>query len=385
MRPPVATVATGTSARRALYALALLQALGTSFAWSVTTADMRHMGATYGLIGFSLAAFFVVRGSLSFVAGRYWGNGQRVSITWSLAVFGLAGLAMAAAGGPWTLLIGRLVQALAAGVYWTAVLSLVAAAGGGEGRVGVLAAFNAAVAAGSGIGSLVSGPLADHFGPPASFLAMAAVFTAASLFWHYRLSRALPVAAVGDGGSAGGRPRSVVLQVATVASLAGLVPALTALGMPLLVLERGGSYATIGLVTALSVAAGVVAQTLAGPSLRLGRRRGLAAALGVQGGLCLLVAASRSLAPAVTLFPLMALATGISGTLFVAWLYTVAEPDQQPAAVGIFRAAADGGQVLFLLGLGAMADRLGLAPLFVVTAVVMLALAVTFVSLRRAA
>src|SRR5215203_3379620 len=130
------------------------------------------LGINGGDIGWTITSYSLIFGSLLFLGGRAADLvGQRRMFMTGLAVFMVASIAAATAGGAGTLFAARAVQGLGAAMLSPAALSiLMSTFREGHQRAHALAAWGAVGGAGAAIGVLLGGALTELVGWQAIFL-----------------------------------------------------------------------------------------------------------------------------------------------------------------------------------------------------------------------
>ncbi len=190
---------------------------------SVIVAVMPAIRAEFGLAATQLAlistVFFWVYAVAALVTGRLGDGARRTRVVlygllfWSVAT----GLVPLSAGFA-TLLGLRAVVALGESTYYPTATALIGDWHGPATRSRALSAHQTAVFAGSGLGAVIAGAIADGFGWRAPFL----VFAVAGLAWALVLFRALrdaPAAPAAVGAAATPEPYGVVLRTGSALML----------------------------------------------------------------------------------------------------------------------------------------------------------------------
>ncbi|NLW16828.1 MAG: MFS transporter [Firmicutes bacterium] len=132
---------------RGVYAVAFLQNLAMTSAGGILSVYLRTLGGSELLVGISFAWFSLVRGLTSLCCGQITDRlGRSSLLSLSLAGFGAASLAYAVAQNPVQIAILRVVQGLAAGLYWVVILCMVADASGPDERLQNMTIFNIYIA-----------------------------------------------------------------------------------------------------------------------------------------------------------------------------------------------------------------------------------------------
>src|SRR4051794_30018848 len=140
---------------------------------NVALPDMaKGLGITGGDIGWTITSYSLVFGSLLLLGGRAADlvGARRMFLT-GLAVFVIASIAAATAGGATTFFAARAAQGLGAAILSPAALSiLMRTFNAGKPRAHALAAWGAVGGAGAAIGVLIGGALTELIGWQAIFL-----------------------------------------------------------------------------------------------------------------------------------------------------------------------------------------------------------------------
>lgn len=373
------------SNRRALlvlYLVAFLQNLAMTSAGGIIPVYLRVMGATELIVGISFAWFSFVRGSTSLVSGQLTDRvGRRTLLVASLAGFAFSNLAYALAGHPLLIVAFRLLQGLAAGLYWVVILTMVADLSPLGERLRNLTWFNIAMAF-SGMGAnWLGGYLAETHSPRLVFSLSFLIFCVASVL----ALRMLPV----DSALTAGKKRnrglksllSVSARVKLISLLAGIgmiAETVNTMGMSMFVYGAGGRYGDVGLIAGLIVASGLLMQLLA-PTIKqkLGYKGIIISVYAINAGLLSTLYVIRSLAAAYVLFPIIG---GLFTLTSLAWL-TLAQSNahsgQTGTATGFFRGVLDLTSVGYYLGFGVLSSRFGVPPLIGAAALVLVLLAVS--------
>ncbi|NLY53999.1 MAG: MFS transporter [Firmicutes bacterium] len=368
---------------RSIYIVAFVQTLSIAAADSILPVYLKALGASEFLVGIAFAWFSLVRGITSLSSGPLvdW-LGRRTLLGFSQAGFALANLAYALVQSPGQLAACRLVQGLAAGLYWVVILSMVANASAPADRLRNLTLFNISVALSGMVGNWIAGFQAEYFSPSFVFLQSCIMFASISLF----IFRFFPEEQAPDHQQPTGRFSFSALlhiskQVKLISLLAGvgmIAETVTKMGMPLYVHGVGGSYRDVGLIAGLIVGCGLLSQFFA-PKLqeRLGNR-GIILLVYVSNALFLLVLFwQKTLKLAYFLFPLIGALFALTNLTWLASAQNAAAAGQMGAATGFFRGTLDLTNVAYYLAFGALSARFTVVPLLAVAAFVLVALAVT--------
>jgi MFS family permease len=373
-----------------LLAIAGLQALAITGLSSLLPAYLSRSGASDFVVGLSFTAWAVARGGFGLVAGRLYARaGARRLLALALGLFAATTLAYALSRSALLLVAWRLLQGVAAGLYWTALL---AAAGEGvapEARLTSLVRVNV-VAATAGLASnALAGAVAAAWSPRTFFWMESGLLTlgiplalglpAQAPQRARRAGRALrptglgwrEVAAATEGGDGHARRRRRPLrrtpgpvgasaarsgtrggtgsrgtgqrrwQIA-LAAVGNLPLVVTMAGTPVLLLRTGAGYPLIGAVGALMVLANIGAQTAAGRlRRRWGTRRVLAGAGTVASASLILLAAGHGVAATVVACVLLSAALSLSALTWLSWVQLGAEAAEVGAVTGLFRGIGD--------------------------------------------
>lgn len=360
--------------RRALqFRLALIagvQALAITGLSSLVPAYLTKAGAGDFLVGLSFTAWAITRGGFGLVAGRAYGRfGERRLLTAALLLFALATLGYALSRSPEALVALRLVQGVAAGLYWTALLAATAAAAPPAQRLSALMRVNVAAAAAGLLSNALAGALASAWSPRAFFWLECVLLLGAAV----PLAATLPVdrdaggvgvaqreaAASREGvppGPRAARRASWRIALAAVGNLAIVVPAV---GAPVLLLRAGGGYGLVGGVGSTIVLANIAAQSLA-PRLaaRLGTARLLAVAAGVAALALGALAALHGALAVAALCVLISAAVSLAALTWLSWAQAGVPASGIGRVTGLFRGVCDLSTVLAYTGFGLIAAHL---------------------------
>lgn len=366
--------------------VSFLHGLGVFGSSAILPVYMRDLGGTDFLISFSMALFYLVRGSLNFLSGPISdSSGRRRLIVLAFALFSLSHVCYVLSRTPTALLASIALQATAAGLYWPVAFALVSGLSGpGEGPRNI-SRFLLALGIGGVAGSWLGGIVADVYFPRATFWLGAAVLAVAcGAFWslvpegrnpgggRFRLKEALSV------------PPEVLLP-SLLAAGASVVWAVFSVGMPLWLRNLGASYSFIGGTKAVASGANLGMVALA-PLLmgRLGFRVPLSSYLLLCGLTMVGVCASSDLLSSAALFVAF---WGGAGMEVVGWTSLVEDrsPDGKVgASMGMLRGLRDMFTLGYLLAFGALTQRWNMRLAFFFVASVLLGLStVVWVHLKH--
>jgi predicted MFS family arabinose efflux permease len=352
-----------------LIAIVGVQALAISGLGSLVPAYLHRAGAGDFLIGLAFTAWAITRGAVGLVSGRIYGRfGARRLLSLSLALFAATTLGYALDHAPEVLVALRLVQGVAAGAFWTALLATTANAAGPERRLQALTYVNIAFAGAGLLSNLLAGWLASAISPGSFFWVECGILGLVAL----PLALGLPPSEGPRGSARAGRAEAAAaaepappplggrqrLQ-AVMSALAGLPVVITAVGTPVLLMRGGAGYRLVGVVAAAMVLANIVAQA---PASRLARRWGegrVLGALGIATGalLLLLPFAHRAWSVAALVIPL-------SGTLslmaltWLSWAQAGVARSQVGPLTGLLRGVGDLSTVVAYTAFGIIAAHL---------------------------
>ena len=366
-----------------IFLIAFLQNLAMTAAGGIIPIYLKVLGASELLIGISYAWFSLVRGSSSLISGQFADRfGRRHLLGLSLAGFALANLAYALAASPGQIAALRVLQGLAAGLYWVVILCMVAEASAPQERLRNLTWFNIVMAL-SGVGAnWVGGYLAENISPRFVFWQGFAIFICTTLFalWFFR-SEPAPKAAKAEASkfswAALLNVSNQVKLLSLLASIGMIAETVTSMGMSLYVYGAGGGYQDVGLIAGLIVACGVLCQLLA-PTLqqKLGYQGIILLVYGCNAVLLFLLFWGESLAAAYWLFPMVGGLFTLTSLTWLTLAQGAATQGQIGSATGFFRGTLDLASVVYYLAFGALSARLTVVPLLLVAAVILLALAI---------
>ncbi len=378
-----ATPSGGTVLQFRLMALAALQALAITGLSTLIPAYLARAGADDFLIGLSFTAWAVTRGGFGLIAGRaYERFGPRRLLTLALLLFSLATGGYATAHAPNLLVALRLVQGVAAGLYWTSLLATAAAGVGPAARLGALMRINIVAAAAGLASNVIAGAIAAAWSPTAFFWLETALLLGVGVPLALSLRRdrspapaqlpaaLLETAAATDPGAAPGRagiaPRTAVpigplqrrqVALAALGSLALVIPAV---GAPVLLAHTVGGYRLVGAVGAAMILANIAAQGLA-PwlSARLGSRR-LLCTLGATAALLLCsLALDRGTAATAAMCVLLSGVLSLWALTWLAWAQSGIAAQAIGRLTGLFRGVGDLSSVIAYTAFGLIAAHLG--------------------------
>lgn len=365
---------------RGIFIVAFMQNLAMTSAGGIFSVYLRTLGGTEFLVGIAFAWFSLVRGLTSLGSGQITDRlGRRSLLAISLAGFGAANLAYAVAQNPVQITVFRVVQGLAAGLYWVVILCMVADASSPEERLGNMTRFNIFVALSGIIANWMGGFLAEAVSARFVFLQSCLIFVVVTAFsWRFfREMDHQPSRAVKSSFAALLRVTSGVKRVSLLAGIGMIAETINLMGMSLYVYGIGGGYRDVGLIAGLIVASGLVCQLLA-PTLkqRLGSR-GIILLVYLSNAIPLLLLFwQRTLTAAYFYFPIIGGLFTLTNLTWLALAQDAAVEGQMGVATGFYRGILDLTNVIYYLAFGALSAHFSVAPMLPIAAIVLLGLAV---------
>lgn len=366
---------------RGIFIVAFMQNLAMTSAGGIFSVYLRTLGGTELLVGIAFAWFSLVRGLTSLGSGQITDRlGRRSLLTISLAGFGAANLAYALAQNPVQITAFRIVQGLAAGLYWVVILCMVADASSSEERLGNMTRFNIFIALSGIIANWMGGFLAEAFSPRLVFVQSCLIFAAVTIFsWRFfREMDQRPRNAIASKSSFAAllQVTSGVKRVSLLAGIGMVAETINLMGMSLYVYGIGGGYRDVGLIAGLIVGSGLICQLLA-PNLkqRLGSRGIILLVYLSNSILLLLLFWQRTLMAAYLYFPIIGGLFTLTNLTWLALAQDAAVEGQMGVATGFYRGTLDLTNVIYYLAFGALSARFSVAPMLPVAAIVLLGLA----------
>ncbi len=366
---------------RGVLAVAFIQNLAMTSAGGILPIYLRTLGGSELLVGLSFAWFSLIRGLTSLCSGQITDRlGRRSLLALSLAGFAGANLAYALAQTPLQVALFRVVQGLAAGLYWVVILCMVADSSAPNERLQNMTVFNVSVALSGVAANWLGGYLAEAFTPHIVFYIDCFSFVLATLFslkfFANEPNTFRTPAANRFSLNALLRVSGAVRRISLLAGVGMIAETINLMGMSLYVYALGGGYRDVGFIAGLIVAAGLVCQLLA-PTLqkKLGSRGIILLVYVTNSILLLLLFWQRTLTVAYMLFPAIG---GLFTLTSLTWLSLAQEAShagQIGTATGFYRGTLDLTNVIYYLVFGAVSSRLGVAPLFAVSALILAGLA----------
>ncbi len=365
---------------RGIIAIAFLQNLAMTSAGGIIPVYLQTLGASVLLVGISFAWFSLVRGLSSLGSGQITDRlGRRSLLSLSLAGFAGANLAYALAQNPVQITALRILQGLAAGLYWVVILCMVADASNPYERLRNMTIFNIFIAVSGIIANWMGGFIAEAISPRFVFLQSGLIFIASTAFalkffreeQHKQRSKV-----------AGKFSLKALLQVTSAVKLVSLLAGIgmvaetiNSMGMSLYVYSMGGGYRDVGLIAGLIVASGLVCQLLA-PTLKqkLGSRGIILMVYVINALFLLLLFWQRTLAAAYLLFPIIGGLFTLTNLTWLSLAQDAAVEGQIGVATGFYRGTLDLTNVVYYLAFGALSSRFTVAPMLPVAALVLLLL-----------
>ncbi len=366
---------------RGTFIVAFIQNLAMTSAGGIFPVYLRTLGGTELLVGIAFAWFSLVRGFTSLVSGQIIDRlGRRSLLITSLVGFGAANLAYALAKSPVQLTAFRIVQGLAAGLYWVVILCMVADASSTEERLGNMTRFNIFIAISGIIANWMGGFLAEAFSPRLVFVQSCLMFAAATVFslqFFHETDQQPGKAAVSKFSFAALlQVNSGVKRVSLLAGIGMIAETINLMGMSLYVYGIGGGYRDVGLIAGLIVASGLVCQLFAPALKRKLDSRGIILMVYLSNAIFLLLLFWRkTLTAAYLLFPVIGGLFALTSLTWLALAQDAAEEGQMGVATGFYRGTLDLTNVIYYLAFGALSARFSVAPLLAVAAFALLGLA----------
>lgn len=367
---------------RGIFIVAFMQNLAMTSAGGIFPVYLRTLGGTELLVGIAFAWFSLVRGLTSLGSGQVTDRlGRRFLLTISLAGFGAANLVYALAQDPVQITVFRIVQGLAAGLYWVVILCMVADASSPEDRLGNMTRFNIFVALSGIIANWMGGFLAEAVSARFVFLQSCLFFVVVTAFswWFFREMDPQPSKAAVSRSSFAAllQVTSSVKRVSLFAGIGMIAETINLMGMSLYVYGIGGGYRDVGLIAGLIVASGLVCQLLA-PALkqRLGSRGIILLVYLTNAILLLLLFWQRTLTAAYLYFPIIGGLFTLTNLTWLALAQDSALEGQMGVATGFYRGTLDLTNVIYYLAFGALSARFSVAPMLPAAAIVLLGLAI---------
>ena len=362
-------------------AVAFLQNLAMTSAGGIIPVYLRTLGGSELLVGVSFAWFSLVRGLTSLGSGQITDRlGRQILLAISLAGFGAANLAYALAQSPVQIAIFRVVQGLAAGLYWVVILCMVVDASSPQDRLRNMTVFNIYIAISGIAANWVGGFLAEVYSPRLVFYqgVFAFVLVTAFSLKFFGGEPAQPRHKTARNFNLKGllQVNSDVKRVSLLAGIGMIAETINLMGMSLYVYAIGGGYRDVGLIAGLIVAAGLFCQLMA-PLLqkKLGSRGIILLVYLSNATFLLLLFWQRSLLTAYTLFPVIGGLFTLTNLTWLSLAQGAAPESQMGLATGYYRGALDLTNVVYYLAFGALSARFTVAPLLAVGAVILVALA----------
>lgn len=355
-----------------LYAIAVCQGLAIAALSSLIPAYLHHQGASDFLVGLSFTFWALTRGVFGLVSGTAFRRfGPRTVLSTAMAVFAVATAGFALSRSPWTLVDFRLLQGVAAGLYWTALLAAVAHASPPDRRLAALARTNIIALAMGLIGQPIAGEMARALSPTSYYWISTAILSLVALPLAITLPQSRTENPVVEPKSTQSVAHLAPIQrwQAVLAALGNLPAVVTSIGMPIIFADRGVGYAGIGVEGGLMLFAGMLLQQV---GQGWGRRFGRGKLLMLSGAVC--AAALVSIAVHLPLLLTGAAFVILFGSLALAnltWLHwsQSSVPDGLLGPLtGFFRGVGDLSSVITFSLFGVLAAHLtiGLAVLAIV-------------------
>lgn len=368
-------------------AVAFLQNLAMTSAGGIIPVYLRTLGGSELLVGVSFAWFSLVRGLTSLGSGQITDRlGRQTLLAISLAGFGAANLAYALAQSPVQIAIFRVVQGLAAGLYWVVILCMVVDASSPQDRLRNMTVFNIYIAISGIAANWMGGFLAEVYSPRLVFCQglFAFVLVTAFSLKFFRGEPAQPRHKTARSFSLKGllQVNSDVKRVSLLAGIGMIAETINLMGMSLYVYAIGGGYRDVGLIAGLIVAAGLFCQLMA-PLLqkKLGSRGIILLVYLSNATFFLLLFWQRCLLAAYTLFPIVGGLFTLTNLTWLSLAQGAALESQMGVATGFYRGTLDLTNVVYYLAFGALSARFTVAPLLAMGAVILVALALATNSL----
>lgn len=296
---------------RGVLAIAFLQNLAMTSAGGILPVYLRTLGGSELLVGVSFAWFSLVRGLTSLGSGQITDRLSRRSlVAISLAGFGAANLAYALVQSPVQIAVSRVVQGLAAGLYWVVILCMVVDASKPQDRLRNMTTFNIYIAISGIAANWVGGLLAEAYSPrlvfSLGFLAFVIVTVFSLKFFAGESFCPKPTVTRNFSLKALLQVNSDVKSVSLLAGIGMIAETINLMGMSLYVYAIGGGYRDVGMIAGLIVAAGLFCQLLAPLLQRKLGSRGIIQLVYLSNAIFLLLLFwQRQLTAAYILFPII--------------------------------------------------------------------------------
>ncbi len=249
-----------TSPMSYLLLIGSLHILSVNVGGSILPAYIKHLGGSDALVGHIIAAFFLVRGTLTVSTGTLLARiPPRRLLPVSLGLFTLSQYLYILCERDWHVFFCVMIQAVGAGLYWPTVLTSIASSSRPELIHRNQSRFFMVIGVVSLVASWIGGRLAQAYSPRLPYLVGAILFSAPfvlSFFFQtgkddLRLARKQRLRDVAKSV----RP---YLGLIMLSSLVVMIRAAFYVGYALRLITLGGDYETIGTVYGLSLLSGSV-------------------------------------------------------------------------------------------------------------------------------
>jgi MFS family permease len=350
-------------------------------------------GVSASAIGMTIAVYGLARFVAALPTGRLCDRlGRRPTLALGGLLTALGNLWCALAASYTELLLARFVAGLGAGVVVLVGQVVLADISTPQRRGRTMAIYQAVFLFAVGIGPFPGGLLAEHFGLTAPFWAYGVAGLLVTLVAWFAVRETGTVAQTQHGSTTTSQPlyrQQIRLLLGNtgfvLASLIGLMHAFTRTGglfniIPILGSTwLGLSVANIGLALAIGSVAGILSAYPAGMlSDRFGRKAVIVPATMTAGAAFLLFGIVDTFTGFVAAAILWSVASSTGGSAPAAYAADSAPPGMNAAAMSTFRMVSDAGYVIGPIVLGFIADGYGAGPALIISAGLIILVAVAF-------
>ncbi|MFC1968302.1 MFS transporter [Chloroflexota bacterium] len=361
----------------------------------------RSFGVSITMVGLLITAFGLARLPLNIPAGHFCERfGRRWLLIAGPAVVALTSLGSGLATSFWQLLAFRIFQGAGGALHATAATIALADISQPANRGRTISLFQGSLMLGAGLGPVLGGVTAEHFGYRAPFFCYAFLAAIATIWAYLRIPetrQAQPaILQPGDGpGTKASRPSSgmrpflvnpnfilvVLVTIGIIFTRAGAQSAI----LPLFADRHLGlSAGQIGLALSLVAAMNLATLFLAGAlSDRLGRKAVIIPGSLLTGLSLVMFAKSGNLLLFLASAALLGVGTGVAGPAPAAYAIDLASPMDYGAVLALYRTVTDLGFVAGPVLLGWIGDLYGLSASLLVNAALVLATGFLFVLARE--
>ncbi len=345
--------------------------LSVSIGSAIMPAYIKDLGGSDAVVGYVISTFFLVRGSLTILAGAISDRiDRRKLLIVSLALFSISQALYILCQKPWHVTLCAASQATAAGIYWPTILSYIASTSKPGFHARDISQFFVLVGLGGFLGSWSGGYVAEIYSPRISYLLGCIVFVvplamSACLTQEGKSIKTDDKVALREVFSAW-HPLFGLIMLASVS----IIPRASFwVGYALRLRSLGGTYSTIGNTYGISMLIGLINTALVP---KWGRYIGLPKLILISMSICAFSALANGLAPSLwipcVLLPLLWGAVMMGEVSWITYVQSESATKTIGMATGLLRGTMDLAALLYSSVFGLLSDRWGVGGAFIFSA-----------------